>query len=146
MLNPILFTERVVQDFLRYQLTAYPFADKGLYAQMRKLLNLDETRRSPLLKGPFVSLSRTFEEGIAVADAVKEGWLHTHLTQLISHPHLYGHQEQAIRAITSGHTTLVSTGTGSGKTECFLYPIISRCLNYATRTPLPASRQSSSIR
>lgn len=128
MLNPILFTERVVQDFLRYQLTAYPFADKALYAQMRKLLNLDETRRSPLMKGPYVSLSRTFEEGIAVADAVKEGWLHTHLTQLISHPHLYGHQEQAIRAITSGHTTLVSTGTGSGKTECFLYPIISQCL------------------
>ena len=55
MLNPILFTERVVQDFLRYQLTAYPFADKGLYAQMRKLLNLDETRRSPLLKGPYAS-------------------------------------------------------------------------------------------
>jgi hypothetical protein len=137
MLNPILFTERVVQDFLRYQLTAYPFADKGLYAQMRKLLNLDETRRSPLLKGPFVSLSRTFEEGIAVADAVKEGWLHTHLTQLISHPHLYGHQEQAIRAITSGHTTLVSTGTGSGKTECFLYPIISRCLELRDKNAPP---------
>ena len=25
-------------------------------------------------------------------------------------------------------TTLVTTGTGSGKTECFLYPIISKCL------------------
>jgi ATP-dependent helicase YprA (DUF1998 family) len=128
MLNPILFTERVVQDFLRYQLTAYPFADKSLYAQMRQLLNLEETRRSPLLKGPYVSLSRTFEEGIAVAEAVKEGWLHAHLLQLISHPHLYGHQEQAIRAIIKGRSTLVSTGTGSGKTECFLYPIISRCL------------------
>lgn len=128
MLNPIVFTERVVQDFLRYQLTAYPFADQNLYGQMRQLLNLEQTRRSPLMKGPYVSLSRTFEEGIAVADAVKEGWLHPHLLQLISHPHLYGHQEQAIRAITSGSSTLVSTGTGSGKTECFLYPIISRCL------------------
>jgi ATP-dependent helicase YprA (DUF1998 family) len=27
-----------------------------------------------------------------------------------------------------GDTTLISTGTGSGKTEAFLYPIISRCL------------------
>lgn len=128
MLNPIVFTEHVVQDFLRYQLTAYPFSDRNLYEQMVKLLNLEETRRSPLLKGPYVSLSRTFEEGISVADAIKEGWLHPHLQQLISHPHLYGHQEQAIRAITGGKTTLVSTGTGSGKTECFLYPIISRCL------------------
>ena len=130
MLNPILFTERVVQDFLRYQLTAYPFADKSLYGQLRTLLNLEETRRSPLLKGPFVSLSRTFEEGISIAAAVKEGWLHPHLPQVIpkTHTHLYGHQEHAIRAIAGGRTTLVSTGTGSGKTECFLYPIISRCL------------------
>ena len=42
--------------------------------------------------------------------------------------HLYSHQERAIRAICAGRTTLVSTGTGSGKTECFLYPVISRCL------------------
>ena len=42
--------------------------------------------------------------------------------------HVYGHQEEAIRAIRGGRTTLVSTGTGSGKTECFLYPIVSRCL------------------
>ena len=38
------------------------------------------------------------------------------------------HQEAAIRSSHAGKTTLVSTGTGSGKTEAFLYPIISRCL------------------
>jgi hypothetical protein len=32
------------------------------------------------------------------------------------------------RAIRAGRPTLVATGTGSGKTECFLLPIISRCL------------------
>ncbi|MEM7313895.1 MAG: DEAD/DEAH box helicase, partial [Planctomycetota bacterium] len=41
---------------------------------------------------------------------------------------VYGHQERAVRSLHEGKTTLVSTGTGSGKTECFLYPIISRCL------------------
>jgi SOS-response transcriptional repressor LexA/ribosomal protein L40E len=41
---------------------------------------------------------------------------------------VYGHQEDAFRAIRARRTTLISTGTGSGKTECFLYPIISRCL------------------
>jgi hypothetical protein len=50
-LNPIVFTEKVVRSFLRYQLTAYPFADARLHAQMRRLLSLDETRHSPLLKG-----------------------------------------------------------------------------------------------
>ena len=51
-LNPIVFTEGVVRSFLRYQFTAYPFADERLHAQMRRLLSLDETRQSPLLKGP----------------------------------------------------------------------------------------------
>ena len=36
-LNPIVFTEKVVRSFLRYQLTAYPFADARLLSQMRRL-------------------------------------------------------------------------------------------------------------
>ena len=129
-LNPIAYTENVVRSFLRYQLTAYPFADPHLHAQMRRLLSLDETRQSPLLKGPYVSLSRPFRQGAPVASLVAEGLLHPHLGERIPRDitHLYSHQERAIRAIASGRTTLVSTGTGSGKTECFLYPVISRCL------------------
>jgi ATP-dependent helicase YprA (DUF1998 family) len=50
------------------------------------------------------------------------------MANLIPYPHLYDHQERAIRTLTAGRTTLISTGTGSGKTECFLYPVISRCL------------------
>ena len=129
-LNPIAYTENVVRSFLRYQLTAYPFADPHLHAQMRELLSLDETRQSPLLKGPYVSLSRPFRQGAPVASLVTEGLFHPHLGERIPREitHLYSHQERAIRAIAQGRTTLVSTGTGSGKTECFLYPIISRCL------------------
>ena len=130
-LNPIAYTEHVVRSFLRYQLTAYPFADDRLHGQMRDLLSLDETRRSPLLKGPYVSLSRPFRQGAAVDVLIREGLLHPHLRERIPETlsHLYGHQERAVRAIAEGRTTLVSTGTGSGKTECFLYPIVSRCLN-----------------
>ena len=129
-LNPIVFTEKVVRSFLRYQLTAYPFSDARLLAQMRRLLSLDETRQSPLLKGPYVSLARPFRQGAAVDDLVREGVFHPHMRQRIPAEitHVYGHQEDAIRAIRGGRTTLVSTGTGSGKTECFLYPIVSKCL------------------
>jgi hypothetical protein len=128
MLNPITYTEKVVGDFLRYQLTTYPFADRGLYEQMRRLLNLEETRATPLMKGPYISLSRSFRKGAQVVDLVGQGVLHPHMLNLVPHPNVYGHQEAAIRAVVAGKTTLVSTGTGSGKTECFLYPIISRCL------------------
>ena len=129
-LNPVAYTEKIVGSFLRYQLTAYPFMDEGLRDQMRELLSLDETRKSPLLKGPYVSLSRPFRQGAAVDDLVAEGLLHPLLRERIPEAltHLYSHQERAIRAIGEGRTTLVSTGTGSGKTECFLYPVVSKCL------------------
>lgn len=129
-LNPIVYTEKVVRSFLRYQLTAYPFADERLLGQMRRLLSLDVTRQSPLLKGPYVSASRPFRRGAAVDDLVAQGVFHPHMRQRIPAEitHVYGHQEEAIRAVHAGRTTLVSTGTGSGKTECFLYPIVSKCL------------------
>lgn len=136
-LNPILYTDRVVGDFLRYQLTTYAFADERLYAQLRELLSLAQTRATPLLKGPYVSLSRTFRTGAAVRDLVADGVLHPFMPNLIPFPHLYGHQEQAIRAIAGGRTTLISTGTGSGKTECFLYPTISRCLSLRDESAAP---------
>ncbi|MBM4345912.1 MAG: DEAD/DEAH box helicase, partial [Deltaproteobacteria bacterium] len=128
MLNPITYTEHVVADFLRYQMTTYALADRALRAQLRTLLNLDQTRDTPLLKGPYFSLSKTFRRGTSLQDLGREGILHPHVANIAGHAHAYGHQESAFRAIAAGKTTVVSTGTGSGKTEAFLYPVISQCL------------------
>lgn len=128
MLNPLAFTENVIGNFLKYQMTAYPFQDERLNRQMRGLLQLDHARQSPLLQGPFVSLSQSFTEGCAISSLTKEGILHPHLNSIAPFPTLYSHQEKAIRAVEGMHTTLISTGTGSGKSECFLYPAISQAL------------------
>ena len=127
-LNPISYTENVIRSFLRFLVTSYPLADQRLHEQLRELLSLDSTRDTPLLKGPYITLSRSFRMGATVDSLVSDGLLHPHLRQLIEFPNVYDHQERAIRAIQGGQSTLVSTGTGSGKTECFLYPVISRCL------------------
>lgn len=127
-LNPITFTERVVDDFLHYQLTTYPLADTDLYAQLRDLLQLEHSRNTPLRKGPFVSLSRPFRQGATVAQLVADGVFHPAMQSVVPYESVRAHQEAAIRSVHRGDTTLVSTGTGSGKTEAFLYPIISRCL------------------
>src|SRR5436309_2563959 len=102
-LNPVAYTEKIVSSFLRYQLTTYPFADPDLHAQMRTLLSLEETRRSPLLQGPYISLSRSFAAGARVSDLVRDGVLHLGMENLIPYPALYGHQEDAIRSIHAGH-------------------------------------------
>lgn len=129
-INPIVYTEKVVRSFLKYQLSAYPFTDPRLLAQMRELLSMDRVRQTPLLRGPYISLSRGFREGASIQQLIEDQVFHPHMRQIIPAgiSHVYGHQERAIRAVAARKTTLVSTGTGSGKTECFLYPIISRCL------------------
>ena len=43
---------------------------------------------------------------------------------LIGYPSMWLHQEQVFEAVKAGQHVLVATGTGSGKTESFLYPII----------------------
>ena len=84
--------------------------------------------------GVFLSLNRAFRKSSAdfsafaqrvcipnsVVRAVTEGPIGIH--------RLYQHQEAAIEAILAGRNTIVATGTGSGKTESFLIPILSHCL------------------
>nr|WP_166482796.1 DEAD/DEAH box helicase [Scytonema sp. UIC 10036] len=41
---------------------------------------------------------------------------------------LYSHQQAAIEQILAGKNTIVSSGTGSGKTESFFIPILNHCL------------------
>ena len=130
-INPIVYTEKIVRSFLKYQLSAYPFSDARLHSQMRELLSIDKVRRTPLLRGPYISLSRGFREGATIQQLIGDGVFHPHMRQIVPADinNVYGHQERALRAVHAGQTTLVSTGTGSGKTECFLYPIISKCLD-----------------
>ncbi len=45
MLNPITYTENVVEDFLRYRLTTYSFADPSLHAQRSSALAQHPTTR-----------------------------------------------------------------------------------------------------
>ena len=42
---------------------------------------------------------------------------------------LYKHQADAIKAIFNGHHALICTGTGSGKSLCYLIPVLSDLIN-----------------
>ena len=64
-LNPITFAQEVNRQFLRYQLTAFPLSDPDLSDQARRMLAgaADESR---LVKGPYVSLARSYAEGASL--------------------------------------------------------------------------------
>lgn len=46
------------------------------------------------------------------------------------------HQLQALEAFIKGKEIFIATGTGSGKTECFMWPMIAKLFSEATRTPI----------
>jgi len=47
----------------------------------------------------------------------------------------FEHQVLALEYFLAGRDLFVSTGTGSGKTECFLWPIIAKCFDEAKNHP-----------
>ena len=96
--------------------------------QASALLGAGAFKDSPLTKGPYVSLARGFREGATLDALVEEGLVHAALAGVAEFPSLFAHQDETLRAALGGRHVLLSTGTGSGKTESFLYPIIDRCL------------------
>jgi len=123
-INPVQFAHSVCDEFLRYIFSAFPITDPDLATQARKKLRGKTSLDIPLVQGPFVSLSEAFAKGESVQAMADRGLLHPIMPGLIGYPSMWLHQQQVFEAVKAGEHVLVATGTGSGKTESFLYPII----------------------
>jgi len=107
--------------------SSYRLADPKLRAQFET--HVDGT--DVLVKGPYVTLSREFAPGPTLAELLAAGGGHLGLRKLnwpFGAGPLFAHQAAALRAAESGRNIVVKTGTGSGKTESFLLPVLSGIL------------------
>lgn len=82
----------------------------------------------------YLSINRPYKrEAGTFADFCARHKIHIWLKEMFPHfekNNLYAHQVQAIESILNTCTTIISTGTGSGKTEAFLIPILDYCLKH----------------
>lgn len=124
--NPLILFETLNQTLRRYIPTTLPISRRypKLQQAFRELLDDQE-----LVKGPYIEALPDFEKGRHLRTLLREngGFLHNNIGNLpnniLDRP-LHAHQEKAlIKATQKGESILVTTGTGSGKTETFLYPI-----------------------
>jgi ATP-dependent helicase YprA (DUF1998 family) len=117
----------LIAQYRRFILSSYRLADPKLRAQFEEHVN----RAEVLVKGPYVTLARDFALGMSLRELAAAGSGHSQLTRLkwaFGQGPLFAHQEAALRAAASGRNVIVKTGTGSGKTEAFLLPVLSAIL------------------
>jgi ATP-dependent helicase YprA (DUF1998 family) len=143
--NPILIGRSLETSIRRYLRSALPVSRNypRLAAEIERLLN----EPGLLLKGPFVEAVPDYPkaESLRELTAAKNSLLHPDFSLLpeseFGRP-LHRHQSDALRAIMGEHrNVIVATGTGSGKTECFLYPILDSLLRES-----PKERQQPGVR
>lgn len=128
-INPLTTTEAVRSAYLRYLKTIKPFQDEELRQEFAQAIE------SPalLIKGPLVQIALPYRKDCSIKNLVEEGVLAPGFARLCSEalPYerlLYAHQVRAIRKAVKERNIVVSTGTGSGKTEAFLIPILNHLL------------------
>ena len=130
--NPIELGTAIEASIRRYLRAALPISRR--YPALAKQLSeaLEEPER--LLKGPYIEALSDFNKGESLEDLCKghESLLHPDFSKIppgILQRALHGHQVDALRAVIADkQNVIVATGTGSGKTECFLYPILDSLL------------------
>ncbi|MEU8799809.1 DEAD/DEAH box helicase [Spirillospora sp. NPDC048819] len=124
-LDPLATSELITGTYRRYLRSLLPVRDP----KIAKALDAEITGSRLLAKGPFLEATPPYASGASLETLIDEGVLDPGFRDLgsdalpLTRP-LYKHQDQAIRKATSGRNIVVATGTGSGKTESFLLPIL----------------------
>lgn len=125
-LNPIDEANFIEEEYRRYLKSTFRFDDDTYQKQFE-----NELDKTILYKGPFINLNLPFETGNSINELIEKGDMSSEFRNLSGiklDQKLYLHQEESLRKISSGRNVVITTGTGSGKTESFLYPILNTIL------------------
>ena len=113
----------LIGEYRRFLQTSYRFLDDRLRRQFEDHL----AQSNVIVRGPYVTLAREFERGATLSELVEQDRLAADLGRAnwpFGREPLFRHQELALDAGRSGRSFVVTTGTGSGKTEAFLLPVL----------------------
>lgn len=132
-LDPIGTANHLSNTYRRYLKTVFPLRDSSLRDQYWEALDKPDA----IVKGPFLEAQPPFQKGRSLEDLITSGFISTGFRTLAnaSMPidrRLYRHQERAIEKVVGDNRNIVvATGTGSGKTEAFLLPVLDHLLREA---------------
>lgn len=116
---PSVLAMQLQEGLCDYIETTFQMSNNTFKGSITKMLNT----KNSVFRDPYVAVRLPFR----VAEKNSERFKAIHLKYK---PYL--HQQKAFERLRGedGRSTLVATGTGSGKTECFLYPILEYCYHH----------------
>ncbi|MET8631651.1 DEAD/DEAH box helicase [Streptomyces sp. NPDC004680] len=139
--------EHLKDALFRYYNTPFGLADEHLERERQNLFDTDGGAwRRPLLE----VRPRYVQMDAGIAESVRAAGAHPDLAELVQLgllqgvPSLYEHQHRALAAaVQGGRDVVVTAGTGSGKTESFMLPILADLVSESAAWPtasLPSNR------
>lgn len=130
-LNPITVVDQVLSEYRSYLSTEFQARDSQLRAALE--FALDEA--GFLAQEPFFQAHRPFKSGKRWQDLGLDAALAKVMVQRSDSDTAYLHQSEAIAHLLGPEAgpLVITTGTGSGKTECFLLPVIQNAIEDSVR-------------
>ena len=138
MNDPFQTFDQLREAYLRYLATPFWLRYPALMEERQELLDQDrQLYRKPLFE-PVVPYELS---GLSVRAACGKLGISTDIAEYFEVPgglfpagrELFRHQLQAWEASRSGDAVVVTTGTGSGKTECYLLPVFAYLVGESTK-------------
>jgi ATP-dependent helicase YprA (DUF1998 family) len=121
-MRPTLQARELKESLLQYLSTTYALADEGARAALHEFLGSETTG---MFRGPFLRVRTPFTPAAPGWEDLLDwrpegGWTP------------YAHQAATFARLSTKDgreplPTVLTTGTGSGKTEAFLYPVLDHC-------------------
>lgn len=136
-IDPVGASREITSTYRRYLQSLLSVRDPDISAALTTAIDT-----TPMLsKGPYLEATPPYAAGASLDELIADGTLHRGFAALDSQAlplgrTLYTHQERAIRKVAAGRNVVVATGTGSGKTESFLLPILDSLVREQARGEL----------
>ena len=125
--NIIRASKNIANKYNRYLKTMFDIKD----VEYKKIFERRLEESNFFEKGPYLEVINSFKKGRSIKELIDEGIISSEFSKIrniYNIPQLHYHQEEALLKSLEGDNLIVSTGTGSGKTECFLIPILNELM------------------
>lgn len=122
--NPLNVSENLKELYKDFITTSFPIKNLGIKRNLEKIIKNENL----LWNGPYISVASKYRKGENAKIFLENIGFDEAISNSINLDQLFKHQEEGIKSILDNNHTIVSTGTGSGKTESFILPILDHCI------------------